>query len=205
MPAPQTDLENCVAHNGSLVPIPGRDVFVQAWYQGGVSMMDFTDPSHPFEIAYFDRGPLDAVKHGLGGFWSVYWYNGYIYGSEIARGVDVFRMTPSKFLTQEEIDASNQVHLDILNVQSQPKIVWPQNLIVGKAYVAQLERSGALPACADGFAESRHRQSRKAGRQPQRHGGAPVMGDALDKDAAKAKSATDAGRMRASAAILKQN
>ncbi len=171
MPAPQTDLENCVAHNGSLVPIPGRDIFVQAWYQGGVSMVDFTDPTHPFEIAYFDRGPLDAVKRGTGGFWSVYWYNGYIYGSEIARGVDVFRMTPSKFLTQEEIDASNQVHFDILNVQSQPKIVWPQNLIVGKAYVAQLERSGALAACADCFSESRDRQGRKAGRQPQRLGG----------------------------------
>lgn len=95
-------------------------------------MVDFTDASHPFEIAYFDRGPLDAVKHGLGGFWSVYRYNGYIYGSEIARGVNVFRLTPSKFLTQEEIDASNQVHLDILNVQSQPKIVWPQNLISAK-------------------------------------------------------------------------
>ncbi|HLW76020.1 MAG TPA: hypothetical protein VKS01_03525, partial [Bryobacteraceae bacterium] len=92
MPAEQTELENCVAHNGSLVPVPGRDIEVQAWYQGGVSMMDFTDPTHPFEIAYFDRGPLDSEKHILGGYWSAYWFNGYIYGSEIARGVDVFKM-----------------------------------------------------------------------------------------------------------------
>jgi hypothetical protein len=205
MPAPQTDLENCVAHNGSLVPIPGRDVFVQAWYQGGVSMMDFTDPTHPFEMAYFDRGPLDAVKHGLGGFWSVYWYNGYIYGSEIARGVDVFRMTPSKFLTQEEIDASNQVHMDILNVQSQPKIVWPQNLIVGKAYVAQLERSAALPAARVASLKAAIARVQTPGASRKDTASLQSMGDALDKDAAKAKSATDAGRMRALAAILKQN
>jgi len=205
MPAPQTDLENCVAHNGSLVPIPGRDVFVQAWYQGGLSMVDFTDASHPFEIAYFDRGPLDAVKRGTGGFWSVYWYNGYIYGSEIARGVDVFRMMPSKFLTQEEIDASNQVHFDILNVQSQPKIVWPQNLIVGKAYVAQLERSGALAAPRIASLKASIAKVEKPGASRKDSAALQAMGDALDKDAGKAKSATDATRMRALAAILKQN
>jgi hypothetical protein len=203
MPAPQTELENCVAHNGSLVPIPGRDIFVQAWYQGGVSMMDFTDPTHPFEIAYFDRGPLDAVKHGTGGFWSVYWYNGYIYGSEISRGVDVFRLTPSKFLTQEEIDASNQVHFDILNVQSQPKIVWPQNLIVGKAYVAQLERSAALPAARIASLKAGIAKVEQPGSSRKDSAALQTMGDTLDKDAAKAKSATDAGRMRALAAILK--
>jgi len=205
MPAPQTDLENCVAHNGSLVPIPGRDVFVQAWYQGGVSIVDFTDASHPFEIAYFDRGPLDAVKHGLGGFWSVYWYNGYIYGSEIARGVDVFRLTPSKFLTQEEIDASNQVHFDILNVQSQPKIVWPQNLIVGKAYVAQLERSGALPAARLASLKAAIAKVENPGASRKDTADLKAMGETLDKDAAKAKSARDATRMRALAAILTQN
>ena len=204
MPAQQTDLENCVAHNGSLVPIPGRDVFVQAWYQGGVSMVDFTDPSHPFEMAYFDRGPLDPVKRGTGGFWSVYWYNGYIYGSEIARGVDVFRLAPSKFLTQEEIDASNQVHFDILNVQSQPKIVWPQNLIVGKAYVAQLERSGALAAARIASLKAAIAKVEKPGASRKDSADLQSMGDALDKDAASAKSATDAGRMRALAAILKQ-
>jgi hypothetical protein len=203
MPAPQTDLENCVAHNGSLVPIPGRDVFVQAWYQGGLSMVDFTDPTHPFEIAYFDRGPLDEVKHGTGGFWSVYWYNGYIYGSEIARGVDVFRLTPSKFLTQEEIDASNQVHFDILNVQSQPQIVWPQNLIVGKAYVVQLERSGALPAPRLTSLKAAIAKIEKPGASRKDTADLQAMGTALDKDAATAKSAADAGRMRALAAILK--
>jgi hypothetical protein len=205
MPAPQTDLENCVAHNGSLVPIPGRDVFVQAWYQGGVSMMDFTDPKHPFEIAYFDRGPLDAVKRGTGGFWSVYWYNGYIYGSEIARGVDVFRLTPSKFLTQEEIDASNQVHMDILNVQSQPKIVWPQNLIVGKAYVAQLERSGALTAPRTASLKAAIAKVEKPGASRKDTAELKTMGESLDKDAAKAKSPADTNRMHALAAILKAN
>ena len=127
MPAPQTEFENCVAHNGSLVPIPGRDVLVQAWYQGGVSMVDFTDASHPFEIGYFDRGPIDGAKRAMGGQWSAYWYNGYIYGSEISRGVDVFKLMPNKYITQNEIDASNQVHFDELNVQNQPQIVWPAN------------------------------------------------------------------------------
>ena len=205
MPAPQTDLENCVAHNGSLVPIPGRDVFVQAWYQGGVSLVDFTDPKHPFEIGYFDRGPLDPVKRGTGGFWSVYWYNGYIYGSEIARGVDVFRLIPSKFLTQEEIDASNQVHLDILNVQSQPKIVWPQNLIVGKAYIAQLERSGALAAARLASLKAAIAKVEKPGASRKDSADLKAIGERLDKDAAKAKSAPDATRMHALAAILKQN
>jgi hypothetical protein len=205
MPAPQTDLENCVAHNGSLVPIPGRDVFVQAWYQGGLSMVDFTDPSHPFEIAYFDRGPLDAVKRGTGGFWSVYWYNGYIYGSEIARGVDIFRMTPSKFLTQAEIDASNQVHFDILNVQSQPKIVWPQNLIVGKAYVDQLERSGALSASRMASLKSAIAKVERPGASRKDSADLKAVGELIDKDAAKAKSPTDGNRMRALASILKQN
>jgi hypothetical protein len=205
MPAAQTDLENCVAHNGSLAPIPGRDVFVQAWYQGGLSMVDFTDPSHPFEIAYFDRGPLDAVKRGTGGFWSVYWYNGYIYGSEIARGVDVFRMTPSKFLTQAEIDASNQVHFDVLNVQSQPKIVWPQNLIVGKAYVDQLERSGALSSSRMASLKSAIAKVERPGASRKDTADLKALGELLDKDAQKAKSTADGNRMRALASILKQN
>lgn len=146
MPAPQTDMENCVAHNGSLVPIPGRDILVQAWYQGGVSVVDFTDTAHPVEIAYFDRGPVDASKRALGGMWSVYWYNGYIYGSEIARGVDVFKLVPNKYITQNEIDASNQVHFDELNVQNQPKITWPANFVIARAYLDQLTRGSALPA-----------------------------------------------------------
>ena len=146
MPAAQTDTENCVAHNGSLIPIPGRDVEVQAWYQGGISVMDFTDAEHPVEIAYFDRGPIDPKMLVLGGDWSAYWYNGHIYASEIARGLDVFELTPTKFLTQNEIDAAKTVRVGELNVQSQERIAWPQKLVVAKAYVDQLERSHALPA-----------------------------------------------------------
>src|SRR6516225_12346523 len=106
MPAPQTEQENCVAHNGSLIPIPGRDIMVQGWYQGGVSVFDFTDPAHAKEIAFFDRGPLDAKELYTGGYWSAYWYNGHIYGSEIARGLDIFKLTPSEYLSQSEIDAA---------------------------------------------------------------------------------------------------
>jgi len=145
MPAAQSDSENCVAHNGSLIPVPGRDIEVQAWYQGGISIMDFTDAAHPFEIAYFDRGPIDPKVLVLGGDWSAYWYNGHIYASEIARGLDVFELTPSKFLTQNEIDAAKTVQVSELNVQNQQKIEWPSKLVVAKAYVDQLSRSQALP------------------------------------------------------------
>ncbi len=115
MPAAQTSLENCVAHNGSLIPIPGRDVMVQAWYQGGVSVFDWTDASHPTEIAFFDRGPVDSTQFTMGGSWSAYWYNGVIVSSEIARGLDIFELTPSNFLTQNEIDAAKTVQLDHLS------------------------------------------------------------------------------------------
>jgi len=203
MPAPQTDTENCVAHNGSLVPIPGRDVLVQSWYQGGISVVDFTDASHPYEIAFFDRGPLDAEKRGLGGQWSTYWYNGYIYGSEIALGVDVLKFVPNKFLTQNEIDAANQVHYDELNVQNQPKITWPQNLVVAKAYVDQLARSGALApdrisALKDAMAKVEAPRSSRADAQK-----LVAMAGELEKDAA-GKSAADGDRMRAMAGIFRK-
>ena len=146
LPAAQGDSENCVAHNGSLVPVPGRDIEVQAWYQGGISIMDFTDAEHPVEIAYFDRGPIDPKTLVLGGDWSAYWYNGHIYASEIARGLDVFELTPTKDLTQNEIDAAKTVRVSEFNVQNQQKIEWPRQLVVAKAYVDQLERSQALPA-----------------------------------------------------------
>ena len=146
LPAAQGDSENCVAHNGSLVPVPGRDLKVQAWYQGGVSLMDFTDAEHPVEIAYFDRGPITTDMLVLGGDWSAYWYNGHVYASEIARGLDVFELTPTKDLTQNEIDAAKTVRMTEFNVQSQQKIEWPRTLIVAKAYLDQLERSQALPA-----------------------------------------------------------
>jgi len=146
LPAAQGDSENCVAHNGSLIPVPGRDIKVQAWYQGGISVMDFTDAAHPVEIAYFDRGPIYQNMLVLGGHWSSYWYNGHIYASEIARGLDIFELTPTKFLTQNEIDAAKTVRVAALNVQNQERIEWPRKLVVAKAYVDQLERSQALSA-----------------------------------------------------------
>jgi len=146
LPVPQTDTENCVAHNGSLVPVPGRDIKVQAWYQGGTSVFDFTDPENPLEIAYFDRGPLSDTELQVGGHWSSYWYNGYIYASEIARGLDVFRLVPSEHLTQNELDAAKLVRWEEFNPQHQPRMTWPADATVARAYLDQLVRSGALPA-----------------------------------------------------------
>jgi uncharacterized protein (DUF305 family) len=145
MPAPQTDTENCVAHNGSLVPVPGRDIFVQAWYQGGISVIDFTDSSNPTEIAFFDRGPIDEEKLITGGYWSAYWFGGLIYGTEIARGLDVFALTPSDFLTENEIAAASLRSAgDVVNAQQQARHVWPAVPVVAKAYLDQLIRSGVI-------------------------------------------------------------
>ena len=144
LPAPQTDKENCVAHNGSLIPIPGRDVMVQAWYQGGISVFDWTDAAHPQEIAYFDRGPIDSTRMVGGGSWSAYWYNGVIVSSEIARGLDIFALKPSGYLSQNEIDAAKTVHLDYLNTQGQPRFEWPASFALAGAYLDQLQRSNGL-------------------------------------------------------------
>jgi hypothetical protein len=144
MPAVQTSLENCVAHNGSLIPIPGRDVMIQGWYQGGISVFDWTDPSNPKEIASFDRGPVDSTRLVSGGSWSAYWYNGAIVSSEIARGMDIAELVPSEHLTQNEIDAAKTVKWSYLNAQGQPKIVWPASFPLAKAYVDQLERSKCM-------------------------------------------------------------
>jgi hypothetical protein len=144
LPAPQTQFENCVAHNGSLIPIPGRDVMVQAWYQGGISIFDWTDAANPKEIAFFDRGPVDSTRMGSGGSWSAYWYNGSIISSEISRGLDIVELTPSEFLSQNEIDAAKTVHFDYFNAQGQPKLVWPPSFALARAYVDQLERSNCL-------------------------------------------------------------
>jgi hypothetical protein len=195
MPAAQTETENCVAHNGSIVPIPGRDIMVQAWYQGGVSVFDFTDAAHPVEIAYYDRGPLDDKKLVIGGEWSAYWYNGYIYGSEIARGLDVFKLVPSKYLTQNEIDAANQVHFGELNVQNQPRIKWPSNMVVAKAYIDQLARGTSVSA--DKLAALTKAIDKKDTKVLK------TMSASLDKDAASAATPKDAERMKALAAILK--
>jgi hypothetical protein len=207
LPVPQTDQENCVAHNGSLIPVPGRDIMVQAWYQGGVSVFDFTDSAKPVEIAFFDRGPLDARQLITGGYWSAYWYNGYIYGGEIARGMDVFRLIPGDQLSQNEIDAARLIYFDRFNAQMQPRITWPATSVVAKAYLDQLERtSGIRPEraaavkaaldAADGLRTGRERN-------------AAVLLKGLDSVAtevetdATAAAGRDADRLRSLAATMK--
>ena len=147
MSAPQTDTENCVAHNGSLIPVPGRDIFVQAWYQGGVSVVDFTDSANPIEIAYFDRGPIDTEELITGGYWSTYWYNGRIYGTEISRGLDVFEMQPSDYMTTNELAAASLEALKgTVNAQTQETVTWPAVPVVARAYQDQLLRDGEIDA-----------------------------------------------------------
>ena len=147
MPAPQVDQENCVAHNGSIIPVPGRDIFVQAWYQGGISVFDFTDSARPVEIAFFDRGPLDAEDLILGGFWSAYWYGGRIYGTEIVRGLDVLALLPSEHLSANEIAAAEIANQgDVFNPQQQFRVSWPAEPVVARAYLDQLKRDNALEA-----------------------------------------------------------
>ena len=196
MPSAQGDSENCVAHNGSLVPVPGRDIAVQAWYQGGISLVDFTDAEHPVEIAYFDRGPIDPNMLILGGDWSAYWYNGHIYGSEIARGLDIFELTPTKFLTQNEIDAAKTVRVTELNVQNQQKIEWPRNFTVAKAYVDQLERSQALPVDQVAAVRQAIQKGDKAKLKS--------LAASVEQSAGSAKSAADTTRLHELAEILKQ-
>jgi hypothetical protein len=192
MPAPQTAQENCVAHNGSLVPIPGRDVMIQSWYQGGVSLFDWTDASHPKEIAFFDRGPVDSTRMGNGGTWSVYWYNGVMVSSEISRGLDIMELTPSGFISQNEIDAAKTVHYDYLNAQGQPKMVWPASFALARSYVDQLERSNGLAAArlADVRTELKSAESAMGAKR-----GAALkhLATHLDKDAA---SASDSAKVK---------
>ena len=144
LPVPQTETENCVAHNGSIIPVPGRDLMVQAWYQGGLSIMDFTDPENAFEVAFFDRGPLSAEALFTGGYWSTYWHNGRIYGAEISRGIDVFRLTPTEHLSQAEIDAAELIQIDQFNAQMQPLTIWPAVVPVARAYLDQLVRGNGI-------------------------------------------------------------
>ena len=199
LPAPQTSLENCVAHNGSLVPIPGRDIMIQAWYQGGLSMFDWTDASNPREIGFFDRGPVDATRMGNGGSWSVYWYNGAIVSSEISRGLDILELVPSAFISQNEIDAARTVHLDYLNAQGQPRFVWPPSFALARAYVDQLERSR-------GLSESRLAGVRNALQAAEQASGTSrqnaltTLATQLDADAA---TSTDAAKVRKLAAAVR--
>jgi hypothetical protein len=200
MPAVQTAQENCVAHNGSLIPIPGRDVMVQAWYQGGISVFDWTDIKHPKEIAFFDRGPVDSARMAMGGSWSVYWYNGVMVSSEIARGLDIFALTPSGLLSQNEIDAAKTVHLDYLNTQGQPQFVWPASAALAGAYLDQLEREGGMPAGAI-------KSARDALAKAMKETGANQKAE-LDKLAAlldnDAKVATDPAKVKMASDVAKE-
>ncbi|HZS25604.1 MAG TPA: hypothetical protein VFB76_00120 [Candidatus Angelobacter sp.] len=202
MPAAQGDTENCVAHNGSLIPVPGRDIEVQSWYQGGVSVVDFTDPSHPFEIAYFDRGPIDPKQLVLGGDWSAYWYNGHIYASEIARGLDVFELTPTKFLTQNEINAAKAVHVNELNVQDQQKIEWPAKMAVAKAYLDQLSRSQALPASRIADLEKAIQKAERSHASTDDLAKLKQMAESLLQESQTVQNQADSKRLRALAAIF---
>jgi hypothetical protein len=206
--APQTEQENCVAHNGSLVPVPGRDIMVQAWYQGGVSVFDFTDPAAPYEIAFFDRGPLDAKQLITGGYWSTYWYNGHIYATEIARGLDVLRLRPSEHLSRNEIDAAMLAYTDEFNPQLQRRVTWPASVVVSRAYVDQLARSKAIApqriaavraalARADEVRTGRQRNAAAA------LAGVDRLAAELETDAANAPAASDAARMRALAGSMR--
>ena len=192
MPAAQTSFENCVAHNGSLIPIPGREVMVQGWYQGGISVFDWTDVSKPKEIAFFDRGPIDGTRLITGGSWSVYWYNGLIVSSEIARGLDIFELLPSGLITQNELDAARTVKFDYLNAQEQRKLVWPPSFAKARAFADQLERTNGLPASRIAAVRQNLDAAEKLSGQPKQQ--------ALRKLAAQltadAKSATDQPKAR---------
>jgi hypothetical protein len=214
IPTAQSAQENCVSHNGGLIPIPGRDVMVQGWYQGGVDVIDFTDPDKPFEIAYFDRGPVDApplvdagpagARQGgppartIGGSWGAYYYNGMIYSSEMARGLDIMELTPTANLSANEIAAAKLVRFEQYNPQSQPRIVWPPAFPVVRSYLDQLVRDGglaaprttAIDAALTAAEQARGRASRAL----------TTLAGQVDRDAAGAK---DAAKVRTMSAAIK--
>ena len=196
MPAAQTDTENCVAHNGSLIPIPGREVMVQSWYQGGVSVFDWTDVDHPKEIAFFDRGPISAERLVGAGSWSAYWYNGVIVSSEIARGLDIYELVPSPLLSKNEIEAAKTVKMAYWNPQDQQKFVWPPTFVLARAYLDQLERSKGL--AADAIASARtavDNAERRSGAQRK-----TALNDLASK--LNAASATDTAKVKTLAAAI---
>jgi hypothetical protein len=214
IPSSQTAQENCVSHNGSLIPIPGRDVMVQGWYQGGVDVIDFTDADKPVEIAYFDRGPIDnppPIDQGppggstqpqrgtIGGSWGAYWYNGRVYSSEMARGLDIMELTPSENLSQNEIDAAKLVMMAEFNPQSQPKIVWPAAFPVVRSYLDQLVRgSGLATARTTAIGSALDAAEKQSGAA--RRAALTSLAAAVDKDAAGAK---DAPRVRMMASAIR--
>jgi hypothetical protein len=199
LPVVQTSTENCVAHNGSLIPVPGRDIMAQAWYQGGVSVFDFTDPHHPVEIAFFDRGPMSATELVLGGYWAAYWYNGYLYGSEIGRGLDVFQLRPSEYLSQNEIDAAKLVRFERFNPQDQPMLIWPASFVVARAYLDGLVRSDtSRRSWASGVARDLTRAEGLHGQQ--QRAVLARLAARLDRDV---RGAADAARVRALTAVVR--
>jgi hypothetical protein len=199
LPAPQTLTENCVAHNGSLIPVPGRDIMAQGWYQGGVSVFDFTDAAHPVEIAFFDRGPMSATELEVAGDWLAYWYNGHIFASEMGRGLDLFELEPSEFLTKNEIDAAKLVHLDRFNAQDQSRIVWPPSFVVARAYVDGLARTDGLRRTwASGVTRDLAQAERLRGQA--RRAALTKLATQLDRDA----RGVDASRVQALAAVVRK-
>ncbi|HEX5727416.1 MAG TPA: hypothetical protein VFX98_18230 [Longimicrobiaceae bacterium] len=199
LPAAQTAQENCVAHNGSLIPVSGRDLMVQAWYQGGISVFDFTNPARPVEIAFFDRGPLSATEMIIGGHWSAYWYNGHIYGSEIGRGLDVFRLVPSEHLSQNEIEAAKLVRMEAFNAQLQTRFSWPASFVVARAYVDQLVRGHALlPSRLARIGRDLAAAERLSGAR--RRTALTTLAAALDRDVQRS---ADPDRVRALAAVVR--
>jgi hypothetical protein len=203
LPVPQTETENCVAHNGSLIPVPGRDIIAQAWYQGGLSVVDFTDAANPFEIAFFDRGPLSDELLVTGGYWSTYWYNGHIYGAEIQRGIDVFRLLPSEHLSAAEIAAAELVRTDQVNVQHQQRIEWPAAVPVAQAYLDQMVRARRI---LDARAREVDAMLRRAERGQASATELRQLAARLDVDAAAIEAGTlggDAERTRKLADVLR--
>jgi hypothetical protein len=200
VPPPQTATENCVAHNGNLIPVPGRDIMIQGWYQGGVSLFDFTDPAHAMEIAYFDRGPMDSTKLEIAGSWSAYWYNGYIYSTEIMRGLDVLELQPSALLTRNEIEAAKLVKFAYQNVQDQQRATWPASFVVAGAYVDQLDRSHGLAADRIAAVRTALANAEKTSGAARRTALTTLAGQ-LDRDAA---GAADGAKVRTVAGVVRE-
>ncbi len=211
IPSAQTAQENCVSHNGGLIPVPGRDIMVQGWYQGGIDVSDFTDPDHPFEVAYFDRGPVDMppapgdttansrTRGTIGGSWGAYYYNGLVYSSELARGFDVLELLPSDKLSANELAAAKLVRFDQYNPQSQPHITWPAAFPVVRSYLDQLVRNDGLSAtrtAAIGMAlDAAEKQSGSARRRS-----LSALASKVDADVSGAK---DGARVKAMSAAIK--
>jgi hypothetical protein len=200
LPAAQGNTENCVAHNGAIIPVPGRDIMAQGWYQGGISVFDFTDPAKPREIAYFDRGPISADTLHTGGSWSAYWHNGHIWSSEIARGLDVLELTPSRELSANEIAAAALVKFDVNNPQTQVRNVWPAHPAVARAYLDQLERGAGLGAARIAAIRSAIDAAEKSSGAARRTAYQSLAKSLADD----APGAADASRVKALTAVITQ-